>query len=331
LKEEKVKTLLAFVICLIPQLSPAYPGGIYSPDGASSPINIAYDQTGVPGNWRIEEQGVGRDWVVDGLAGHNLPTTVYTTAGAIQVRPLDWAVKVFTWGLKHRQLNGSYVCNDPYHSTSFFVEKLSYAILLLKRSPFATEYAFFINYANPLNYETALWMSLPSVYNTYKGEEEQYGHRYWLDGAAVLLTGVLNPDVTLLKQAYLFFDNGFSAQLPNGVNVEDGGFDSSYQGVGLYFATVAYNYIPDAIQKSKMYHMLSLAEAWEASRIESDGTVNLSGNTRVTGNCTETDPNGNCKTVAWSSIADSFGNWSVISGNKRYADLAGLVRIEYTE
>ena len=80
-----------------------------------------------------------------------------------------------------------------------------------------------------------------------------------------------------------------------------------------------------------MYRMLSLGEAWEASRIESDGTVNLSGNTRVTGNCTETDPNGICKTVAWSSIADSFGNWSVISGDKHCADLAGLVRIEYGE
>ena len=330
-----MKTLLAFVACLIPQLSSAYPSGLYSPDGASTPINIAYEQTGIPGNWRIEEQGAGRDWVVDGLAGHNLPTTVYTTTGAIQVRPLDWAVKVFTWGLKHQQPNGSYLCNDPYHSTSFFVEKLSYAILLLKKSPFATEYASFINYANSLNYKTALWMSLPSVYNTYKGEEEQYGHRYWLDGAAMLLTEVLNPDLplhlTLLNQAYLFFDRGFSAQLPNGVNVEDGGYDSSYQGVGLYFATVAYNYIPDTTRKAKMYRMLGLGEAWEASRIESDGTVNLSGNTRVTGNCTETDPNGNCKTVAWSSIADSFGNWSVISGDKEYAELAGLVRTEYGE
>jgi hypothetical protein len=141
----------------------------------------------------------------------------------------------------------------------------------------------------------------------------------------------LNPDVILLKQAYLFFDTGFSVQRPDGVNVELGGYDSSYQGVGLYFATVAYNYIPDAIQKAKMYHMLSLGEAWEASRIERDGTVNLSGNTRVTNNCTERDPNGNCKTVAWSSIVDSFRNWSIISGDKHYADLAGLVRIEYTE
>ena len=327
-----MKTLLAFAIWLIPQLSPAYPSGLYSPDGASSLINIAYDQSGNPGDWRIEEQGAGRDWVVDGLAGNNLPTTVHTTTGDIQVRPLDWAVKVFTWGLKHQQPNGSYLCSDPYHSTSFFVEKLSYAILLIKKSPFATKYASFISYANPLNYKTALWMSLPSVYNTYKGEEQQYGHRYWLDGAAVLLTEVLNPDVTLLKQAYLFFDTGFSAQLPNGVNVEDGGYDSSYQGVGLYFATVAYNYIPDnPSQKSKMYHMLSLGEAWEASRIESDGTVNLSGITRVTDNCTEIDPNGNCKTVAWSSIVDSFRNWSVISGDKHYADLAALVRSEYTE
>jgi hypothetical protein len=150
------------------------------------------------------------------------------------------------------------LCNDPYHSTSFFVEKLSYAILLLKKSPFAAQYASFISYANPLNYKSALWVSLPSVYNTYKGEEEQYGHRYWLDGAAVLLTEVLNPDVILLKQAYLFFDTGFSAQRPDGVNVELGGYDSSYQGVGLYFATVAYNYIPDAIQKSRFITCLVL-------------------------------------------------------------------------
>jgi hypothetical protein len=69
---------------------------------------------------------------------------------------------------------------------------------------------------------------------------------------------VLNSDVTLLEQAYLFFDTGFSAQLRNGVNVEDGGYDSSYQGVGLYFATVAYSYIPDPVQKSKLCHMLRL-------------------------------------------------------------------------
>ena len=324
-----MKTFLPFFLCLIPQLCPAYPNGLYSPDGASTPINIAYDQTGIPGNWRIEAQGTGRDWVVDGLAGNNLPTAVHTTAGDIQVRPLDWAVKVFTWGLQHQQPDGSYLCNDPYHSTSFFVEKLSYAILLLKKSRFAAQYASFISYANPLNYGTARWMSLQNVYNTYKDEEEKYGHRYWLDGAAVLLTEVLNPDVTLLSQAYLFFDTGFAAQLPNGVNVEDGGYDSSYQGVGLYFATVAYGYIPDAMQRSKMHRMLSLGEAWEATRIESDGTVNLSGNTRVTDNCTELDPNGNCKTVAWSSIADSFQNWSVIAGVANYGALARLIRSRY--
>ena len=64
---------------------------------------------------------------------------------------------------------------------------------------------------------------------------------------------------------------------------------------------MAYNYIPEPSQKSKLYYTLGLREAWEASCTESDGTVNLSGNTRFT-NCTETDPNGNCKRVAWSSI-----------------------------
>src|SRR5262249_7514042 len=160
-------------------------GGLYAPDGAAAPINIAYDQTGMPGQWRIEEQGVGRDWVVDGLKGNNLPTFVITTVGTIRVRPLDWVVKVFTCGLKHDQPNGSYACTDPYHSTSFFVEKLSYAILLLKKSPYAAEYSSFIKYANSLNWKSAFWMCQPSVYNTYKAEEQNYGHRYWLDGAAV--------------------------------------------------------------------------------------------------------------------------------------------------
>lgn len=154
-----------------------------------------------------------------------------------------------------------------------------------------------------------------------KRRNAPYTHRRYAVAAALGETGVLTHDDALLQTSREFVEDGISLQDPTGYNPEKGGYDSSYQVAGVYYAERYYAWVAVDDLKRKLYGMLGRAMAWEASRIRPDGTVMTEGNTRV-GENPEHDRAGRVKTVAMGQVFRTFAFWWIISKDPTYQERA---------
>jgi len=110
---------------------------------------------------------------------------------------------------------------------------------------------------------------------------------------------------------------GIQMERPNGIMPENGGHDSGYQALGMVNAGRYLQLVATGGLYTALYEALSRGEAWELSRIGSDGSVNQTGDTRTAG-CQEHSPNGQCKTVFYAPIFSALAHWAAISGDVRF-------------
>jgi hypothetical protein len=281
-----------------------------SPDGAISRVNIQWEQSHV-GNWYIEEQRYGADAVCAGIAQHD-------TAA------IDRGVKGLEWGFGQQQADGSFNCPDAFHSTSFFVEAAARACLLLGASEYSTQYASQIEGMKPRILKAALWMIQPAVEEQGKRRNTPYTHRRYLVAAALGEAGVLSGNQELVDHSKSYIRDGIALQQPDGVNPEKGGYDCSYQAAGLYYAEGYYDLVADQSSKSTLRPMLEKGFGWLRSRVLPDGTMDVSGNTRVGGG-QEQGRNAGSKKINYGIIYRGFYHWSLISDDSAYAQLAEKV------
>lgn len=280
------------------------------PSGAESPINIAWDQSHT-GRWYIEQQRYGGDAVCAGIAKQD-PATI------------ERGMKILRWGLEQQQPNGSFDCPDTFHSTSFFVEAAAHTCLLLKASPYADQYASTIEWMKPRILKAARWMIQPAVEEEGKRSNAPYAHRRFLVAAALGEAGVLGDDSTLIEKSKSYIHDGIAMQDPSGYNPERGGYDSSYDAVGLFYAERYYDVVADSETKTELRKMLDKGYAWLASRIQQDGTINPEGNTR-TGAGQEKSRTGVVKGMNYGYTYKGFYRWYLISGDSKYQELAEQV------
>jgi hypothetical protein len=279
-------------------------------DGALSPVNIAWDQSHA-GKWFIEEQRYGADAVAGGIVKND------TSA-------IDRGLLILHWGFNQQQPDGSFACPDAFHSTSFFVEAAAHSLLLLNESAFAAQYAGEINWISPRLLKAALWMTLPGVQAQGQRSNAPYTHRRYLVAAALGETGVLAGNRALVEDSKLYALEGIALQDPSGFNPEKGGYDCSYHAVGLGYAERYYDLVAEGELKSRLYGMLQKANAWLATRVRPDGTLDPEGNTR-TGSDQEKSRNDVVKTLNYGWTYRSFYRWSLISGDAAFARLGDLV------
>jgi hypothetical protein len=280
-----------------------------SADGAYSAPNIAWDQNGRVGtDWFIDEQHWADDVVCAGIA-HN------------DVNAIRRGLLMFAWGFAQQQSDGSFLCTDQFHATAFFVEGAAHAGLMLEQSPFARTYEPQIKTLKNQVLKSARWMNEPSVAAAAAITDAPYTHRRYLNAAALGETGVLCnvPDLTRAAAAYI--TTGESQQWSNGVNPEKGGWDSSYQALGLKYAARYYFVVASS---PALMTMGVNGENWETTMVLPSGAVSVVGNTR-TGSCQERDHLGNCKGVSYDSVYESYYAWYLISGNADYQDLASKI------
>jgi hypothetical protein len=280
------------------------------PAGAEAKVNIGWDQSHT-GKWFIEEQRYGSDAIVAGIARGD-PTAI------------ERGLKILRWGFEQQRPDGSFACPDAFHSTSFFVEASAHACLLLNISPFAARYAEEVKWITPRLLEAALWMTGTLVEAEGRSANAPYTHRRYLVAAALGETGVLTENRFLINRSEVYIREGIGLQDPSGFNPEKGGYDSSYHAVGLIYAERYYDIAAEGELKSELYRMLQKGNAWLATRVLSDGTINPSGNTR-TGAGQEKNRIGVIKTLNYGSAYRSFYHWSVISGDSAFARLANQV------
>jgi hypothetical protein len=281
-----------------------------APSGAFSPVNIGWAQTQT-GNWYIEEQRYGVDAILGGIANQN-------TAA------IERGLKILHWGFEQQQSDGSFNCPDAFHSTSFFVEAAAHACLLLGASPYGQQYAVQIDWLKPRVLLSALWMVQPSVENLGRKRNTPFVHRRYLVAAALGEAGVLCSNQALIDRSKEYIREGISLQDPSGFNPEKGGYDCNYQAAGMVFAERYYDLVADEEQKQQLHRMLQKANAWLASRVSADGTLDTAGDTRV-GSGQELSRNGVAKKISYPQVYRAFYGWSAISGDSTFEHLAEKV------
>jgi PKD repeat protein len=277
-------------------------------------VNADWEQ-GKSSKWYIEQQRNGEALIIDGL--------LHKDTNAIAA-----GFKAFDWGFKHQASDGSFKgTEDAFHSTSFFVAAVARACLLIQQSPYASQYQSKVDAYTDKVYKAALWMAKSDVWSNGIKNDAPYTHRRYLVAAAMGLTSrLVGGNSTLMNLARSQIKDALSRQLDNGVNPEAGGYDSSYQNVGISYAQLWAMYFPKETTTSAVKTMISKAVAWEASRILSDGKISTDGNTR-TG--VETGINGSVKTVDWRSAVNAFAWEAKTSGNTQWAKTAQKIAEYY--
>ena len=282
------------------------------PDGAYG-VNKGWDATH-SGQWFIEAQRTGGDLILAGVADS---------------RPdiIQRGLTVIRWGFAQQNPDGGWDCPDVFHSVSFFVEATAHALLVLQASPYGAQFAPDIAALEPSLLRGACWMARPDIDGQAQPSNVAFTHRRYLVAGALGQTGVLCGDAGLVRKARAYIRQGLALQDPSGFNPEKGGYDSSYNAVGLWYASRCYTIVADDSLRPAMYTMLQNANAWEATRITAGGAVKTYGNTRVGGLRDETDRTGKLKTVAIGQVFRAFAYWAQISGDASYTALAQNVAV----
>jgi hypothetical protein len=165
---------------------------------------------------------------------------------------------------------------DDLSGVSFWLAKLCHALLVVQGSSVGPAYQDEINQLLPKIRSAATWLS--------QGQGELAAaavdapNRFFFHADAFRLAGVLLNDNTFRQIGQNFVEMGLDAQRQDGVFVEHGGHDSSYQATScLQLQQYAIHNPGDPeTEDAIMRGML-----WELTRIEWNGQVDVTDNTRT--------------------------------------------------
>ncbi len=265
--------------------------------------NAKWEQ-GTASEWHIELQHYGEDLIIGGL--------LHADTEAIEA-----GLRAFDWGFAQQAADGSFAGTaDAFHSTSLFIEAVANASLVLRQSPLAAQYQSKLDAYSEKLYRATQWMTDASVWAKGIKNNSPYTHRYYLVANALAMTSILvGGDSKLMSLARDQIQAGLAAQWSNGVNPELGGYDSSYQTLGISFATRWLIYFPEDNLTPAVKEMISKGLAWAETMILSNGEIDTEGCVR-TG--VETGPSSTIKTVDWKRAVDAFAFWYQLEGDDRW-------------
>ena len=167
-------------------------------------------------------------------------------------------------------------------------------------------------------------MADPAVWAAGWATDAPYGHRRFLLGSALGLSGQLAGDRSLKDRSFAAIRDGLSRQTAEGVIPEKGGWDSGYQAFSVLYALDWLEYFQGSGYDAQVRSMLEHAMAWERTRILPDGSVDVTGNTRTAGQ--EHNRDGTVKGVDYGGVLKSFAYWSVAAQDADAAAKAQLIR-----
>ena len=249
---------------------------------------------------------------------------------------------IFNWGFSMQTADGGFNncsnCTPPhpstgdgFHSTSMFVEAVARCLILMRQSPNFDTYQSFYNRTVPKLIRAVSWLLEPSVLSKGIDGDKPYTHRRYILAATLAQTALLTDDRSLREQFYsqaaIFALNGTARQDPSGFNPEKNGYDSSYNAYGLLQACNYLAVCPNASLQQQVANMLSKSLAWELTRMNPNGSANLTGNTRVTGD-NKTDEKGRGGTLKhfdYGTAIYAFELGSVLLQNSTYHNEAELI------
>ena len=154
-------------------------------------------------------------------------------------------------------------------------------------------------------------------------------NRLFFDAVAYYSLGRYLGDGAAQQAGLRFARKAIARQQGRGFYEEGGGYDSSYQGVGLALGFRLLTLLPAAEPlRDELWNSLSCGTNWQASRVLASGQISTQGNTRVY-------PGGESflgteKKVAWTSTMLACWNMYYFSGQARYRELANRLIAYYS-
>ncbi len=163
-------------------------------------------------------------------------------------------------------------------AAAFWLADLSQAVLVLRESPMGPQYKDRIDALTPKIRTAARWLAEPRYQDRLKTEDAEAPNRLLFDALAYGLSGVLAGDEELQETGRRFVDLAMTQYRPcDGAFLEKGGCDSSYQAVTALNLQIWALHFPDP----KLEAAIDRAVRWEVGRVEADGRIDVTGNTRT--------------------------------------------------
>ncbi len=161
-------------------------------------------------------------------------------------------------------------------AAAFWLCELDQAVLVLRESEFAAEYKDRIDKLIPKIHQAARWMAQEKYQERLKREDAETPNRLLFDALAYGLSGLLADDRQLQSIGRQFVAAAMKHyRESDGVFLEKGGHDTSYQAVAALKLQVWITYFPD----KELEAAAEKAVKWEVSRIEPDGQIDVAENT----------------------------------------------------
>ncbi len=188
----------------------------------------------------------------------------------------------------------------------FFLQELGRAILVIRQSPHEAHFR-----ARLAVLEPKLRRACDFILAGYATIIPKVGHtvnRVIIAAKAFGTCGVVLHDAKLLAASRQLIAHALTLRDPEGVFVENGGRDSSYNVVSILFGQVLALHVP----LPEFEAALPAAVAWQLTRILPNGEVNVSGNTR-TGVGKESSPfDGKPKGVNYTEVIFALTLYGVV-------------------
>lgn len=214
------------------------------------------------------------------VATHQRGGTYTLAMGVVLKRP-EWIAegwRVVEVTFAHQNADGS--LGDPIEdratSVAFFMCWCSRALGLVQASEYAADKRRQMEALLPKVRQACQWLAGQTA--ALDKANAHAPNRCFIIADAFALSGLLLHDPDLQRLATRYLELGLkSYRAADGVFMEKGGGDSSYQAVSI----MVLMYYRLHVAEPRLDEMLSQAVAWERTRIGENGAVGVEGNTRT--------------------------------------------------
>ncbi|MBM3873487.1 MAG: hypothetical protein FJ382_07075 [Verrucomicrobia bacterium] len=200
----------------------------------------------------------------------------------------------------------------------FFLQEMGRAVLVIRQSPHEPVFRERLAALEPKLRRAGRFIL--SGYDTIIDNSSKAVNRIFIAAKAFGLCGRVLRDEEVLAAAHRLVAHGLTLRDAQGIFIENGGRDSSYNAVSILFGQVLALHVPIP----EFEAALPAAVAWQISRIRPDGSIEVEGNSR-TGVGKEKSYFGDPKTVNHGEIVQALTLYGIVHGDR--AALAAADRV----
>ncbi len=230
----------------------------------------------------------------------------------------------------HQRPDGGFVANPQANgkvasafdanveTAYFFLQELGRAILVIRQSPHAAHFETRFAALEPKLRRAADY--LDRGFATIIPKVGHSVNRVIIAAKAFGTCGVVLGDEKLIAQARRLIAHAVTLRDKEGVFIENGGRNSSYNGVSIFFGSVLALHVP----LPGFEAVLPAAVAWQLTRVLPTGEVDVKGNTR-TGVGQEANAFGQAKKVNYPEVVFALTYYGLIHRDQAALDAATRV------